>query len=83
MGKDGFCISAPWISLRPVSYTHLDVYKRQILFGDDSDIKEGTKVARTGKMAGIPVGEAYIGRIVDALGSPIDGKGEILYLIHI
>ena len=48
-----------------------------ILFGDDSDIKEGTKVARTGKMAGIPVGEAYIGRIVDALGSPIDGKGEI------
>ena len=48
-----------------------------ILFGDDSDIKEGTKVARTGKMAGIPVVEAYIGRIVDALGSPIDGKGEI------
>ena len=48
-----------------------------ILFGDDSDIKEGTKVARTGKMDGIPVGEAYIGRIVDALGSPIDGKGEI------
>ena len=48
-----------------------------ILFGDDSDIKEGTTVARTGKMAGIPVGEAYIGRIVDALGSPIDGKGEI------
>lgn len=48
-----------------------------ILFGDDSDIKEGTKVARTGKMAGIPVGEAYIGRIVDALGSPIDGKGDI------
>lgn len=48
-----------------------------ILFGDDSDIKEGTKVARTGKMAGIPVGESYIGRIVDALGSPIDGKGEI------
>lgn len=48
-----------------------------ILFGDDSDIKEGTKVARTGKMAGIPVGEAYIGRIVNALGSPIDGKGEI------
>ena len=48
-----------------------------ILFGDDSDIKEGTKVARTGRKAGIPVGEGYIGRVVDALGSPIDGKGEI------
>lgn len=48
-----------------------------ILFGDDSQIKEGTKVARTGKKAGIPVGEGFIGRIVDALGAPIDGKGEI------
>ena len=48
-----------------------------ILFGDDADIKEGTKVSRTGKKAGIPVGEAYLGRIVDALGAPIDGKGEI------
>ena len=48
-----------------------------ILFGDDSGIKQGTKVARTGKRAGIPVGEAYIGRIVDPLGAPIDGRGEI------
>lgn len=48
-----------------------------ILFGDDSEIKEGTKVARTGRKAGIPVGENYIGRIVDALGAPIDGGGEI------
>lgn len=48
-----------------------------ILFGDDSEIKQGTKAARTGKRAGIPVGEAYIGRIVDALGAPIDGRGEI------
>ena len=39
-----------------------------ILFGDDSGIKQGTKVARTGTRAGIPVGEAYIGRIVDPLG---------------
>ena len=50
-----------------------------ILFGDDSEIKQGTKVCRTGKKAGIPVGEGYIGRIVDALGAPIDGKGEIIY----
>ena len=48
-----------------------------ILFGDDSENKQGTKVCRTGKKAGIPLREGYIGRIVDALGAPIDGKGEI------
>ncbi|MCR2023548.1 F0F1 ATP synthase subunit alpha, partial [Blautia pseudococcoides] len=48
-----------------------------IIFGKDMGIKEGTKVVRTKKRAGIPVGEGYIGRIVDALGAPIDGKGEI------
>ena len=48
-----------------------------ILFGKDTGIKEGTKVARTGKQAGIPVGDKFIGRIVNALGQPIDGKGEI------
>lgn len=48
-----------------------------ILFGSDRDIKEGCKVTRTKKRAGIPVGEAFIGRVVDALGAPIDGKGDI------
>ena len=48
-----------------------------ILFGRDTGIKEGTKVARTQKQAGVPVGDAFIGRIVNALGAPIDGKGEI------
>lgn len=48
-----------------------------ILFGRDTGIREGCRVSRTGKRAGIPVGEAYIGRIIDALGAPIDGKGEI------
>lgn len=48
-----------------------------ILFGKDTGIKEGMKVLRTKKKAGIPVGEAFIGRIVNALGEPIDGKGEI------
>ena len=48
-----------------------------ILFGKDTGIKKGTKVARTGKQAGIPVGDKFIGRIVNALGEPIDGKGEI------
>ena len=45
--------------------------------GKDTGIKEGTKVTRTGKQAGIPVGNGYVGRIVNALGAPIDGKGEI------
>ena len=48
-----------------------------ILFGRDTEIKEGTRVVRTGKMAGIPVGDAFKGRIIDALGTPIDGQGDI------
>ena len=48
-----------------------------ILFGKDTGIKEGTKVTRTGKQAGIPVGDGFVGRIVNALGAPIDGKGDI------
>ncbi len=48
-----------------------------ILFGRDTQIKEGSRVVRTGKMAGIPVGTGFLGRIVDALGSPLDGAGEI------
>ena len=48
-----------------------------ILFGDDRDIVEGSSVKRTGKTAGVPVGNDFIGRVVDALGSPIDGKGPI------
>ena len=41
------------------------------------EITEGSKVRRSRKMAGIPVGDAFLGRVVDALGAPIDGKGEI------
>ena len=48
-----------------------------ILFGRDHGIHEGTKVVRTKKKAGIPVGEGFIGRIINALGEPIDGKGDI------
>lgn len=48
-----------------------------ILFGSEHDIREGTRVVRTGKRAGIPVGEDFKGRIVDALGAPIDGAGPI------
>lgn len=48
-----------------------------ILFGRDTGLKEGSKVTRTRKKAGIPVGEGFVGRIIDALGAPIDGKGEI------
>ena len=48
-----------------------------ILFGSDEEICEGDTVKRTGKIAGMPVGEAFIGRVIDALGSPVDGKGTV------
>lgn len=48
-----------------------------IILGKDTGVKEGTKVTRTKKKAGVPVGNAYLGRIVNALGAPIDGKGDI------
>ena len=48
-----------------------------ILFGSDRDIKEGCRVTRTKKRAGIPVGAGFLGRVVNALGAPIDGKGDI------
>lgn len=49
-----------------------------ILFGEDAMIKEGDTVKRTGNIARVPVGEAMIGRVVDALGRPIDDKGPIV-----
>lgn len=48
-----------------------------ILFGHDTGITEGTKVSRTGKRAGVLVGDNYVGRVVNSLGEAIDGKGEI------
>ena len=48
-----------------------------ILFGDSGDLVEGSIVRRTGRTAGMPVGEGFLGRVVDALGTPIDGKGDI------
>lgn len=48
-----------------------------VLFGDDREVEEGSTVYRTGKTAGVPAGDGLVGRIVDALGSPIDGAGEI------
>src|SRR4029077_16156167 len=44
------------------------------IFGKDSHIKEGDEVKRTGKIASVPAGEGLLGRIVDALGAPVDGK---------
>src|SRR5216117_2631270 len=48
-----------------------------VLMGDDVGVKEGDPVKRTGRIAEIPVGEALIGRVVNAIGQPIDGKGPI------
>ncbi len=47
------------------------------LLSDDNEIREGTSVRRTGRVLSVPVGEAMLGRVVDALGQPIDGKGPI------
>jgi F-type H+-transporting ATPase subunit alpha len=48
-----------------------------VLFGDDSLVKEGDQVRRTGRIASVPVGEGLLGRVVDPLGRPVDGKGPI------
>ena len=48
-----------------------------VLLGSDHGLKEGSKVTRTGEQADIPVGDGMIGRVVNAIGEPIDGKGEI------
>ncbi|MBD3766061.1 MAG: F0F1 ATP synthase subunit alpha, partial [Rhodobacterales bacterium] len=48
-----------------------------VIFGADQDIKEGDTVKRTGVIVDVPVGDALLGRVVDALGNPIDGKGAI------
>src|SRR3989338_1118345 len=49
-----------------------------VIFGSDENIKDGDTVKRTGKIAQVPVGKALVGRIVDALGNPIDEKGPIV-----
>jgi F-type H+/Na+-transporting ATPase subunit alpha len=49
-----------------------------VLFGEDTHIKEGDSVRRTGAVVDVPVGEGLLGRVVDPLGQPLDGKGEII-----
>ena len=48
-----------------------------VLMGESGDIKEGAKVKRTGQIASIKVGEGLVGRVINTLGEPIDGKGPI------
>ncbi|MEO5378020.1 MAG: F0F1 ATP synthase subunit alpha [Magnetococcus sp. DMHC-6] len=48
-----------------------------VIFGSDTNIKEGVTVKRTGRIVDVPVGKAMLGRVVDGLGNPIDGKGPI------
>src|SRR3546814_2026388 len=49
-----------------------------VIFGSDSESKEGDTVKRTGTIVDVPVGKGLLGRVVDGLGNPIDGKGPIL-----
>ena len=53
-----------------------------VLFGNDEAIKEGDTVRLTGRLASVPVGDAMLGRVVNALGEPIDDKGPILAAAH-
>ena len=53
-----------------------------ILFGRDQNIREGMRAVRTSKRASIPVGDAFLGRVINALGDPIDGKGKIKAVSH-
>jgi F-type H+-transporting ATPase subunit alpha len=53
-------------------------YVGAVIMGDYTELKEGEEVKRTGKILSVPVGEAMIGRVVDALGAPIDDKGPIV-----
>src|SRR5450759_3857181 len=48
-----------------------------VIFGNDREIKEGQTVKRTGSIVDVPVGKGLLGRVVDALGNPIDGKGPV------
>ena len=48
-----------------------------VVFGNDREIMEGDVVKRTGAIVDIPIGEAMLGRVLDALGNPLDGKGPI------
>src|SRR5450432_4899086 len=48
-----------------------------VIFGNDSTIKEGDNVKRTGAIVDVPVGKGLLGRVMDPLGNPIDGKGSI------
>jgi len=50
-----------------------------VIFGDDKTIREGDTVTRTGQIIDVPTGKGLLGRVVDALGNPIDGKGPVMY----
>jgi F-type H+/Na+-transporting ATPase subunit alpha len=50
-----------------------------VIFGDDRQIREGDTVTRTGSIVDVPTGKGLLGRVVDALGNPIDGKGPVIY----
>jgi len=48
-----------------------------VIFGDTASIEEGDEVRRTGQILSVPVGDGFLGRVVDPLGRPVDGKGDI------
>ncbi len=73
----GEMVSFPGAGLRGMALNLETDNVGVVIFGDDRAIREGDTVARTGAIVDVPVGDALLGRVVDALGNPIDGKGPI------
>jgi F-type H+-transporting ATPase subunit alpha len=73
----GEMVSFPGAGLRGMALNLETDNVGVVIFGDDRAIREGDTVARTGSIVEVPVGDALLGRVVDALGNPIDGKGPI------
>ena len=69
-GSHGFCVQGMALNLEP---DNVGV----VVFGNDKLIREGDVVKRTGAIVDVPTGDALLGRVVDALGNPIDGKGPL------
>jgi F-type H+-transporting ATPase subunit alpha len=73
----GELVEFPTVGLRGMALNLETDNVGVVIFGDDRGIREGDTVSRTGRIVDVPVGKGLLGRVVDALGNPIDGKGPI------
>ncbi|WP_137126898.1 F0F1 ATP synthase subunit alpha [Roseomonas sp. HF4] len=73
----GELVEFPYAGIRGMALNLEDDNVGVVIFGDDRNIREGDTVSRTGSIVDVPVGKGLLGRVVDALGNPIDGKGPL------